>query len=98
MENKTNQKEEHISQIESKIGESPFSNYYSNSLGGENAKIKKSNDLEPLPNKDRLEIKNTGKNKRKDNQEKMVSFDFKSGVRSTSGLVGAGNAGVSLAY
>lgn len=78
MENKTNQKEEHISQIESKIGESPFSNYYSNSLGGENAKIKKSNDIEPLPNKDRLEIKNTGKNKRKDNQEKMGSFDFKS--------------------
>ena len=78
MENKTNQKEEHISQIESKIGESPFSNYYSNSLGGENAKIKKSNDLEPLPNKDRLEIKNTGKNKRKDNQTKMGSFDFKS--------------------
>ena len=78
MENKTNQKEEHISQIESKIGESPFSNYYSNSLGGENAKIKKSNDIEPLPNKDRLEIKNTGKNKRKDNQEKIGSFDFKS--------------------
>ena len=40
MENQTNQKEEHISQIESKIGESPFLNYYSNSLNGENTKIK----------------------------------------------------------
>ncbi|MAH42981.1 hypothetical protein CL614_04650 [archaeon] len=79
MENKTNQKEEHISQIESKIGESPFLNYYSNSFGDENAKIKKSNDVELLPEKENREIKNTNKdNKRKDKKIEMGSFDFKS--------------------
>ena len=76
MENKTNKKEEHISQIENKIEESPFLNYYSNSLGGEN-KIKKSNDIELLP--ENIEIKNNEKqNKRKDKKEEIGSFDFKS--------------------
>ena len=72
MENQTNQKEEHILQIESKIVESPFLNYYSNFLGGENLKIKKSNNIELLPEKENKEIKNTNKdNRRKDKKTEI---------------------------